>query len=121
MNKDRRVVSQVVADLCGAYSTQRSVPSKVLIILRDAVKALADTEERSVKKMEGFKDNETTAQNYRNAVHCLEDLRAAQEALEEGELEEAHPLLLRVAAGPELAVAAPVAKPAPKPTRRGRK
>lgn len=111
-------MASVIAELCGAYSTQRTVPSKVLIILRDAVKAMADTEERSVKKMEGFKDNESTAGNYRNAVHCLEDLRAAQEALEEGELDEAHPLLLRVAADPAPASAA---VPVPAPKRKVRK
>lgn len=117
MNKDRRIVVQVVADLCGAYSTQRTVPQKVLMILRDAVKSLADTEALSVKRMQGFKDNDSTAKNYLNALDCLDDLRAAQEALEEGELEEAHPLLLRVAENE----APHRATPSPKPRKTRRK
>jgi len=118
MNKDRRVVAQVLANLCGAYVKERSVPPKVLMVLRDAVKALAETEGRSVKKMESYKDSETTAQNYRNAVSCHEDLRAAQEALEEGELDEALPLLLRVA-NPTEATPEPPKKVSTKRLRRG--
>ena len=101
MNKDRRVVAQVLAELTKAYATKRTVPSKVLIIMRDAVKRLADTEERSVKRMEGFKDNEMTAQNYRNAIKCHASLRAAQDALEEGEIDEAYPHLVSVSSPPE--------------------
>lgn len=97
MNKDKRVVVQVLADLCGAYSTQRSVPHKVLMIIRDAVKELAESEQRSLKKMEPFKDNAGTAANYQRSADCLDDLRSAQDALEEAEVEEAWPLLLRVA------------------------
>jgi hypothetical protein len=97
LNKDKRVVAQVLADLCTAYSTQRTVPNKVLIIIRDSVKGLADSEERSLKKMEPFKDNLGTALNYQNGISHLEDLRAAQDALEEGEIDEAAPLLARVA------------------------
>jgi len=112
MNKDKRVVVQVLADLCGAYSTQRTVPNKVLMILRDAVKHLAESEQLSLKRMEPFKDNVGTAVNYANGMDCWEDLVAAQEALEEGELEEAQPLLSRVAqAVPSLTPAAPEPKP----------
>lgn len=99
MNKDRRVIVQVLSDLTKAYSSERSVPNKVLIVLRDAVKDLAATEERSLKRMEPFKDAPGTAQNYANGYDCWEDLLAAQEALEEGELDEAYPLLQRVATG----------------------
>lgn len=115
MNSDRRVVAGVLADLCGAYSTQRTVPHKVLIILRDAVKGLADTEQRSIQRMEQYKDSPTTRQNYRNAVACHEDLRAAQEALEEGEIEEAWPLLVRVATDPTSAT------PEPEPVKKRRR
>jgi hypothetical protein len=95
---------------------ERSIPSKVLMVIRDGVKALADTEARSVQKMESFKDNDNTAQNYRNAVACHEDLRAAQEALEEGELDEALVFLIRVA-DPEEALR----QVAPAPTKRKRR
>lgn len=103
MNKDRRIVAQVVADLVGAYTGERSIPNKVLMICRDAVKGLAETEARSVKKMEAFKDTENTARNYQNGVACRDDLEAAQEALEEGELEEAYTFLIRVS-DPEAAL-----------------
>lgn len=73
------------------------MPPKVLIVLRDATKGLADTEQRSLKKMEPFKDNPSTAANYASGIDALEDLRAAQDALEEGEVDEAFPLLNRVA------------------------
>lgn len=120
MNKDKRVVVQVLADLCGAYSTQRAVPSKVLLIIRDAVKGLAESEARSLKRMEPFKDNVGTAVNYQRGQECWEDLTAAQDALEEGELEEAWPLLLRVAESPE--PHQPVPEPTPiRKTRRSKK
>ena len=99
MNKDKRIAVAILADLCGAYRSQRTLPSKVLMIIRDAVKDLGDSEARSLKKMEPFKNNVGTAANYQNALACWEDLIAAQDALEEGEVDEAHPLLARVASG----------------------
>jgi hypothetical protein len=117
MNKDKRVAVAILADLCGAYNQQRSVPSKVLMILRDSVKELADSEQRSLKKMEPFKDNEGTAQNYRNSTEVWEDLTAAKDALEEGEVEEALPLLQRVARPDDTAKPAEPYK-APVKTRR---
>jgi len=88
------------------------------MIIRDAVKDLADSEARSLKKMEPFKHNAGTAVNYQNGMACWEDLLAAQDALEEGEIDEAHPLLCRVAV-PE--VAEPVEPPAPKLRRKTRR
>jgi len=117
VNKDKRIAVALLADLCGAYSTQRTLPNKVLIILRDAVKDLADSEARSVKKMEPFKDNAGTAANYQNGLACWEDLARAQDALEEGEVDEAHPLLARVASG----VVSPPEKLSPKLKRRIKK
>lgn len=111
MNTERRAIAGVLADLCGVYGRERTVPPKVLIVLRDATKGLADTEARSLKKMEPFKDAISTAANYRSGVEALEDLRAAQEALEEGEVDEAQPLLDRVAR-PEVEEKQPT--PAPK-------
>lgn len=97
MNKERRTIVGVIASITKAYTGERTMPNKVLMVLRDSVKALAETEQRSVAKMESFKDNDSTAQNYRVAVACREDLLGAQEALEEGELEEALVFLERVA------------------------
>jgi hypothetical protein len=109
VNKDKRVVVQVLADLCGAYRGQRTVPTKVLMVVRDAVKELALSEERSFKRMEPYKDAPGTAVNYRNAVECHHELMRAQDLLEESEIEEACDVLKRVAAP----VATPAA-PAPK-------
>lgn len=125
MNKDRRAVAQVLCDITKAYTGERSIPNKVLIVIRDAVKGLAETEQRSVKKMEAFKDSENTAQNYRNGVACRDDLLAAQEALEEGELEEALVFLQRVADPEAVARAAEPVKQQraakTKPTARSRR
>lgn len=115
MNKDRRAVAGVLADITRVYTRQRSIPPKVLIIIRDAVKALEDTEQRSIKKMEGYKDSESTAVNYRNAVSAHEDLMTAREALEEHELDEALPLLVRVAEA-----TSPVPEAPAKKTRRSK-
>lgn len=117
MNNDRRVIAGVLADLCGVYGRERTVPPKVLIVLRDATKGLADTEARSLKKMEPFKDNAMTAANYRSGAEALEDLRAAQDALEEGEVDEAYPLLNRVAR-PDTEEPAPPPKKTARTTRR---
>lgn len=97
MNRDRRATVRVLCNLIRAYTGERSIPPRVLMALRDEVRELALTEERSVKKMEGFKDNDSTRANYLAAVAAHEDLAAAQEALEEQELEEALALLVIVA------------------------
>jgi hypothetical protein len=97
VNKDKRVSVKTLADIVGAYRTARTVPSKVIIVLHNAVEALADSEERSLKKMEPYKDNDGTAANYRAGQAALEDLRGAQEALSEDELDEAYAFLSRVA------------------------
>jgi hypothetical protein len=117
VNRDRRAIVGVLADVAGAYTKERSIPNKVLMVIRDATKGLAETEARSIKKMEGFKDTENTARNYQNAVACHEDLLAAQEALEEGELADALPYLQRVA-DPEAAARAVAPKPVKKTTSR---
>lgn len=90
-------MAQLLASLTRGYTGERSIPNKVLMVIRDATRDLAVTEARSVQRMEGFKDQENTAANYRNGVACRDDLLAAQEALEEGELEEALVFLTRVA------------------------
>jgi hypothetical protein len=114
VNKDKRVVVQVLADLCGAYGAQKTVPTKVLMVVRDAVKELALSEERSFKRMEPYKDAPGTAVNYRNAVDCYGDLMAAQELLEESEVDEAAVILRRVA----VPTATPPAVPKAKASRR---
>jgi hypothetical protein len=118
VNKDKRAVVQVVADLVGAYTKERSVPSKVLIILRDSVKELALSEERSLKRMEPFKDSPNTAANYDRGYECWQDLLAAQEALEEDELDEAWPLLVRVALDPSTQAEPVQATPTKRRSRR---
>lgn len=120
MNKDRRVVTKVLADVVQAYTGERTIPNKVLMVIRDAVKGLAETETRSVKKMEAFKDSENTAANYRNGVACRDDLLSAQDALEEGELEEALVFLQRVSDPEAVARRAPLPKPARPVKKRSR-
>jgi hypothetical protein len=88
------------------------------MIMRDAVKSLADSEQRSVKKMEPYKDSPGTAANYLNGVACWEDLTAAQDHLEDGDLAEAMTYLIRVATQDPPSKATP---PAPAKTRRTKK
>ena len=109
MNADRRIQVQLLANITKVYSG-KGMPQRILMIVRDAVKALAETERRSVQKMEKFKDNENTAKNYRNAVACMEDLSEALELLEEGDLDDAYALLKRVAEPEAAAAEAPKAK-----------
>lgn len=92
MNKDRRTIAGVLAAVLDAYSG-KALPRKIMLVVRDEVKALQTTEQRSVQKMEGFKDNESTRINYRNGVECLEDLTTALEHLEEDEHDECAAIL----------------------------
>lgn len=108
MNADRRTQVLLLANITKVYAA-KGMPQRILMVVRDAVKALADTERRSVQKMEKFKDNENTAKNYRNAVACHEDLTEALDLLEEGDLDEAYTLLKRVAE-PEATTEAPKPK-----------
>lgn len=110
MNKDKRATVTLLAGICSAYIKERTIPHKVLMVIRDAVRELAESEARSIKKMEPFKDREGTTANYNRAVSAWEDLTAAQEALEEGEVDEAHALLQGVAVDPS-------ADPTPTPAK----
>jgi hypothetical protein len=102
MNKDKRVAVKVLADITKAYADARDNPTmRVLMVIRDAVKDLAASEERSMKRMEPFKDAPGTSTNYQASVTCWSDLLAAQQALEQGELSEAHEFLEAVATPPE--------------------
>ena len=85
MNKDRRTIARVLESVVGSY-VDKAPPRRVLWVVRDELKALADTERRSIKKMEPFKAAESTIQNYRTATDALEDLELAIRALEEDDL-----------------------------------
>jgi hypothetical protein len=114
VNKDKRATLQVLADITNAYRHERSLPHKVVIVLHDAVRRMADSEALSLKKMEPYKDNEGTARNYRNAANAVDDLTEAYEAIADGDLDQAWAHLARVASPP-------TEKPEPVKTRKAKR
>jgi len=86
MRQENRVALTHLANVLEALD---EIPVKVLLIVHDAVKDYALTEQRSVKRMESFKDEPGTAQNYRNGERCLRELNKCLVMLEDENLERA--------------------------------
>lgn len=85
MNKDRRLGAEICENICRSFR-DTAPPRRVGFAIKESIDRMIAVEEKSMKAMEPYMDKPTTARNYEISVSCLEDLRAAADAVADGDM-----------------------------------
>ena len=83
MNKERRATLTVLTEVLQAAHRDGALSRRMSRAVENGVAAVLSSEERALRAMEPYKDDNGTAQNYRNTTASITHLKGAQDALVE--------------------------------------